>query len=321
MIQSTNQIPLYRKIDSVMSERTGIEARKPHFFYNSVEGLKEIDLGSDFEDVLTINEFEEGWTPVEHDLLIKQKYTFNDISALFGIDGVTMEGNKIGLAVHIYSKTSSIQKTISFASFSDISKKNEFIFEYTFPANSLRGTVEMDFFLFLQENLNCKPYQADKIGMILSENNIYSLSIVVDGEGSAFPITEFNQKDGPLWLLEKSWADATEDTFDNSNVNLKLNVAHPLFEQIKSGKTRASRALMGDVMVQAMSMIIQQVILIEGNSLDVAEDAISNSILSVVNYWVITFEVDVSSLFTISNSLRSRFDTEMMGGNLNDQLG
>ncbi|WP_303965610.1 hypothetical protein [Sporosarcina ureae] len=321
MIQSTNQILLYRKIDSAMSERAGIEVGEPHFYYESAGGLKEIELGPDFNDVLTINEFDQEWTPVENNLLIKQKYIFNDPTVLFGEDGVTVEENRIGLAVHIYSKTSSIQKTVSFASFSDSQNRIEFLFEHSFPAASLRGSVEMDFFLFLKDNFECKPYQADQVGMILSEGNLYSLTIVVDGEGSAFPITEFNQKDGPLWLLDKNWADATEDSFDNSNINLKLNVAHPLFEQIKSGKTRASRSLMGDIMVQAMSMIIQQVVIIEGNSLDAADDAVSNSILSVVNYWVITFEVDISTLFTIPNSLRSRFDSEMMGGGKHDQMG
>lgn len=321
MIQSTNQISLYRKIDSRMFEEAGIEAREPHFFYNSDNGLKEIETSPEFSDVLTINEFNDEWTPVEHDLLIKQKYILTNPSILFGENGVTMEGSRIGLAVHIYSKTSSIQKTFSIASFTDTHDRYEFLFEYTFSSASIRGTVEMDFFLFLQENSYYKPYQADQVGMILSEENIYSLTIIADGEGSAFPITEFDQKDGPLWLLEKSWADAAEDTFDNSNINLKLNIAHPLFGQVKSGKTRASRALMGDIMVQAMAIIIQQVIIIEGNTLESAEDAISNSILSVVNYWITTFEVDISSVFSISNSLRSRFDTEMMGGAPHDQVG
>ena len=31
---------------------------------------------------------------------------------LFGKDGITCESNKIGLAVHIYSKTSNFQETV-----------------------------------------------------------------------------------------------------------------------------------------------------------------------------------------------------------------
>lgn len=314
MIQSANHIPLYRKIDYTMSELAGIEAGKPCFYYSNGDDLKEIETNSDFENVLMINKHDEEWTPVEHNLIIKQIYSIANPSVLFGEQGVTMEANRLGLAVHLHSKSSSVQKTFSFGSFSHALGRAEFLFEYTFSPDSMRGIIDMDFFIFLQENFESKPYHADQVGMILSEETLYSLSIIVDGEGSAFPITEFSQKDGPLWLLEKNWADAVEDTFDSSNINIKLNISHPLFEQVKSGKTRASRTLRTDIMVQAMSMIIQQALIIEGNSLEAGEDAVHNSILSVVNYWVLTFDVDTSSLFSISNSLRSKLDIEMMGG-------
>ena len=71
---------------------------------------------------------------------------------------------------------------------------------------------------------------------------------------------------------------------------------------------------MGDIMVQAMSMLIQQVLIIEENTLDIVDEFTSNSILAVVKYWVTTFEVDTTSLFTIMNSLRTKLDQEMLGG-------
>ena len=42
MIQSTNQVSLYRQIDSIMAEEAGIEVSKPQFFYSTSDGLKEI---------------------------------------------------------------------------------------------------------------------------------------------------------------------------------------------------------------------------------------------------------------------------------------
>ena len=314
MIQSTNQVSLYRQIDSIMAEEAGIEVSTPQFFYSTSDGLKEIELDEKFENVLTVNEFNTEWSPNENNLIVKQKFTFADPSVLFGDEGVTMEGNKIGLAVHIHSKTSSNQKKINFGSLLNTQNKMEVQFEYSFPKDSLRGNIEMDFFVYLQHSVETRPYHANEIGMRLSEEDLYNLVIVVDGEGSAFPITEFNDKNGPLWILEKNWADATEDIFDSSNVNLSLNIAHPLFEQIKVGKTKVSRALMGDIMVQAMSMLIQQVLIIEENTLDAVDESFSNSILAVVKYWVTTFEVDTTSLFTIMNSLRRKLDQEMLGG-------
>lgn len=314
MIQSTNQVSLYRQIDSIMAEEAGIEVSTPQFFYSTSDGLKEIELDEEFDNVLTINEFDTEWSPNENNLIVKQKFTFANPSVLFGDEGVTMNDNKIGLAVHIHSKTSSNQKKINFGSLLNTENKMEVQFEYNFSKDSLRGNIEMDFFMYLQHSVETRPYHANQIGMRLSEEDLYNLIIVVDGEGSAFPITEFNDKNGPLWILEKNWADATEDIFDSSNVNLSLNIVHPLFEQIKAGKTKASRALMGDIMVQAMSMLIQQVLIIEENNLDAVDESFSNSILAVVKYWVTTFEVDTTSLFTIMNSLRRKLDQEMLGG-------
>ncbi|MFL0504200.1 hypothetical protein ACH0B5_00505 [Ureibacillus sp. 179-F W5.1 NHS] len=314
MVQSTNQVSLYRKMDKDMADKAGLKVEIPQFSYRSSEGITEIEVGKLFDGVLKVNEFDTEWAPSENDLSIKQKFIFNNPSALFGEDGVTMNKNKIGLAVHLHSKTSGFQQKLNFGSIVDSTEKIEIDFEYNFPKNSLRGNLEIDFFLFLQESNETKPYHAKKVGMTLSEEDLYNLFIVIDGNGSAFPITEFSDKDGPLWILEKNWIDASEDTFDSSNVNLSLNIVHPLFEQVKNGKLKVSKALMGDIMVQAMSMIIQQVVIIEGNSLEDLEDTSSNSILAVVKYWVSTFEVDTTSIFTIMNSLRRTLEKDMIGG-------
>ncbi|CAM5220980.1 hypothetical protein UACE39S_00986 [Ureibacillus acetophenoni] len=314
MVQSTNQVSLYRKMDDDMAKKAGLKVELPQFSYINSEGVKKIEVGEVFEGVLKVNEFDTEWAPSENDLTVKQKFIFNNPSVLFGVDGVTMPTNKIGLAVHIHSKASSFQQKLSIGSILNTNEKIEVDFEYNYPKDSLRGNLEMDFFLYLQETNESRPNQANKIGMTLSENDIYNLVIVIDGEGSSFPITEFSDKDGPLWILEKNWANASDDTFDSSNVNLSLNIKHPLFDQVKNGKLKVSKALMGDIMIQAMSMIIQQVVIIEGHSLEDADELSSNSILAVVKYWVSTFEVDTSSIFSIMNSLRRNLERDMIGG-------
>lgn len=70
---------------------------------------------------------------------------------------------------------------------------------------------------------------------------------------------------------------------------------------------------MGDIMIQAMAMIIQQVILVEEKSLTEVDESSTSSILAVVNYWVTTFEVDTTSLFSIMNSLRTNLEKDMLG--------
>ena len=48
----------------------------------------------------------------------------------------------------------------------------------------------------------------------------------MDGVGSSFPITEFEDKEGPLWKIEKLIS-PDEDTLDASNVSIAFNIKHP----------------------------------------------------------------------------------------------
>lgn len=313
MIKSTNQVYLYWKIDQEMLHEAGLDIR-PQFLYTLNEGMKEIQIDSEFNDILAVNEFDTEWSPVENDLIVRLFFTIHNPSVFYGEKGVTMDANKIGMAAHLHSRASGFQKEIKIGYINKSDEKAEIHFEHRFPQNSLRGTVEIDFFLYLESLVDSRPYHANKAGMRLTAQDLYNLTIVVDGEGSLFPISEFGDKNGPLWFLEKNWAEAGVDTFDSSSVSLFLNIEHPLFEQVKSGKTRASRALMNEIMIQAMSLIIQQVLTIEKNNLDDAEESSPNSILAVVNYWVSTFEVDTSSLFSITNSLRRNLERKLMGG-------
>lgn len=317
MVQSVNQISLYRKMTEKMSEEVGINIELPEITYMENDETKEITVNNDFEGIIKINEYDTMWSPDQHNMRVFQNFTFEKPSVLFGKQGVTMPGNKIGLGVHMHSRTSNFQKTISVGTISNVTSNVNIEFNHVFPTSELRGNLLLDFFLYLKEYDDYCPQHATTVGMILSEDDISNLEIIIDGEGSIFPMSEFSDKNGPLWKIEKNWIEASIDTFDSSNVNLSLNIAHPLFKQIKAGKTTISRAMMGDIMIQAMALIIQQVILIEEP--EDFEDALPNSILSAVNYWVSTFEVDISSLFSIINSLKEYWDKKMIeGGNQND---
>lgn len=313
-MQSTNQISLYQKIDLELVKKANIQVKTPQFFYQTKEEYKEIMLDKDFHNVLLVNKYDEEWSPTEHALTVNQVFSVEYPNILFGEEGVTQDGNVIGLAAHIHSKSSGKQEKIEIDTIQNSNSIKKIYFEHTFQKDSLRGSIDIDFFMYVKEVSSCKFGQANQVGMKLSTEDIYGITIVVDGEGSSFPITEFEEKGGPLWILEKKWADAIDDSFDISNINLSMNVAHPLFEQVKGGKQKASRALMGDIMIQAMSMIIHQVIIVENNSFDMLDESETTSILAVVRYWVITYEIDISSSFTIMNSLRRKLENEMQGG-------
>ncbi|AMB97392.1 hypothetical protein [Aerococcus urinaeequi] len=309
MSQLNNQIALYSKLTERLAEEVGIHFATPVFSYSNQGETIYIEVEENFDNILTINEFDSEWSPIEDNLEIQQKCVFNNPSKLYGIHGLTLEENLIGLAVHIHSKKSNFQKTIPISAIPNTSVPFTIDFSENFMPSSLRGDVNLDFFIYLAELSEINPSQASTVGTVLNNEFLNAITIVTDGDGSVFPMSEFEDKKGPLWKIEKYWIEPNIDTFDISNVNLMLNISHPLFDTIKNGKQRVSSLMMTDIMVQAMTAIIQEVIIGQGYSVE-SDDVLPNSILAVVQYWVSTYEIDVTSLLSIANTMREYWHVE-----------
>lgn len=310
---ATNQIALYKKIDYSLMDRSGLSISFKGIAYQSDNEMVQRTVLPEFDGTIIINDYDSNWTPAENDLKIQSIFHIEDASLLFGESGVTMPSNTIGLAVHIHSKTSYFQKTLNIFEVTSDMKEVHYEFEQYFKAGELNGQLNLDYFLYLKENNEQYFKHANHSGMVLSEEDLKNYLVIIDGDASSFPITEFEDKTGPLWRLEKLWSDAESDAFTSSNVNLSLNIKHPLFLQLKEGKTNLSRAMMGDVMVQAMAMIITQVKM-EGHDIDAEEVIVDGSILSACQYWVKTFKVNTTDMFTVTNSLREHFGQSFLKG-------
>lgn len=307
---STNQIALYRKLNNEYIEKAKVrfEQLKLSYLTNDEEEIKEIEISDETLNSYNINEFDSMWSPYDNNLKLEQKLVIDYPNVLFGKDGITCENNVIGLAVHIYSKTSGFQKTVEIASFKKQEERLEINFDYNFEASTIRGVVNLDFFFYLKEVNETLPYMANNKGMTLSYEDLNPIELVVDGIGSSFPISEFEDKEGPLWKIEKNWISPDEDMLDASNISIAFNIKHPLFAEIKKETRRINSSYMNHIIVQAMAMIIQEVIIIEEYSIEEEEDLIPGTILSAVSYWVKTFNIDVSDIFSIQNSLMKNIE-------------
>lgn len=314
------QISLYKKADTELLKRVGLKVGRTYLYYVTEGETIEINTDSDALDLdrfYQINELDSKWSPDVNELCLHQEISMDNPNLLFGKNGITMQGNIIGAAAHIYSRDSGFQKTVLFHKIKWDDKGDTFCFEYCFDAASLRGKVTIDFSFYLDDIKVPNPLQASVKGMNLCENGFFSVSLIVDGVGSVFPITEFAESKGPLWRLEKNWIDASEEYLDTASVSLALNTKHPLFPELSKDQRLIQRGLMGEIMTHAISMIIQEVVLIDKLSPD-DEGIQEGTILDAVRYWIDTFEVDISSLTAIQNSLKENRDQWFMGGMKND---
>ncbi|MCE7785402.1 hypothetical protein [Staphylococcus xylosus] len=320
MIQSVNQISLYKKIDEDLLDASGIKFSPIELSYENITNNEEkyIDITHSESMEFHINEFDTMWSPKENNLRLEQLLTIDSPFKLFGDDGVACNENVIGLAAHIHSKESGFQKTVNFASIKNQEEKREIRIEYEFLPSTIRGVVHLDFFFYLKEVNDTRPYFANKSGMLLSGENLNSIDLIIDGVGSSFPITEFEQKDGPLWKIDYNWADPEDDVFEVSNINIALNIKHRLFPELKKDTRIINQAMMMSIMIQAMSLITQQVVIIEKCNIEDEDSLIPGTILSAVSYWVKTFEIDTTDIFSIQNSFMSNIESQNIGGGDSD---
>lgn len=307
---SSLAISLYRLINDETLEKAGFDNKTmPVFTYTNEQGEEiSINLGDETLYEYRINELDSKWTPELHDLVITQDFHFEHPSCFFGSDSVTGSSNKLGVAVHIHSRTSNFQETVVFGELADNSGPKTLSFETSFEKSKLRGVIDFDFFIFLMEVNSHGTFQAHNMGTRLTEESLTSYSLIVDGDGSMFPIVEVENAGGPVWSLEADWSDVLVDSFDTSNVRLKLNTKHKRYKDLTEEKNETNRFLMTEILSSAMALIVQKAIFEDDVEIEEMENAEPGSVGLAIWYWCKTFEIDLKSNISINDSFRKYFE-------------
>ena len=312
MIHKPSVISLFNKIEGqqLIAED---EIRILNFGLSYINDNEIIDIDVDSNKDLSLGDIAPQWSASMHNLNLKLDLEIDKPWKFFDESGVTSKSNKIGIAALVYSRSSNMQETLRISSFGYQKEKFKCTLDKDFEVGSIRGQVNIEIFFYLDEVNETLPYQADKVGMILSNGSIYEIELYIDGDGSEFPITEIEESGGPLWLLDMKWVDASEDVFDINNITLKFNKKHRLYESVveKPSNRILNNGYQNEIVVQAMIAVISQVILVEKK--DISEESVQNSILKIVTYWIETFDIDTTSISTISNTLRTAIDKKVRG--------
>lgn len=308
-----NTFSLFKQIDHNLSKQIGIEVGDYRISYHA--DSEEIVFDREIKPFSTVvmSELDTNWIPEHNDLLVTQKIKFNNPQCLFGINGVTLEGNTLGIGMHIHSKSAMFQQTLSKAEIQFNHLKKEYWISHRFDKSILRGKINLETFIYTKEIKQTHPQHAEIQGMKLSRDNLSELTLLIDGTGSVFPIGEFSEENGQLWKMEFGNFDSTVDTMSFDNLRLLLNNKHRLFDQLKDGKTHISRGLMTEIMSQAMMLIISKVVEENSEELNNEEIVEEGTIFSAVKYWITTFDIKTDSLIDISNSLKAKLEQSLNG--------
>lgn len=170
----------------------------------------------------------------EHDSLqIELDLSLNTIANLFYPHprAVATPNSTLGIGLFWESRNSSHRGVGSINSITASKSKTHINLTIQFASGSLRGEIFFGPKLFLMRKGGELPGFCSIEGGILGEIGD-QMRLIVDGNGSKFPIHETNEgSKAPLWRVQMDWFDALQDSF-NEHFKIFINADHPDFQEI-----------------------------------------------------------------------------------------
>jgi hypothetical protein len=310
-------LKLFPVVTQDIIDKIGFESSNYEFEYlndgvRSRLNVEPVDSQSIIKEYL-INDDRCEWTAEQHDLCIRRKLVLNNPGLLFGENRIACKNTELGLALLWTSKTSN-QRGVKIISGFKYSNKRLFSeLEYTFPSGHLRGSANLQIVLFIKtpgKPTQNEGYLANDSGIILG--TLDESKILIDGNGSVFPIVEAYEVSQPLWWVTCDWNDPIDDSFDEENISICLNKAHVDFPLLKLDEGLKGSPMLLDIIADAIQIIIQKVkesgsweAVIKGENLE------PGSVAEAVHYFITTFNWDYSSPEKLALTIRRDFDSRI----------
>lgn len=250
------------------------------------------------------------WHPETHKFSLERKFNIRNPKFLFGENGLASEKSSLGIAVRWFSKDSNQRGVVDCGNFDYGSIIPEFNLCLHIEKGQLRGVVFLETIIYLKFNASPNDkFYARKEGTVLGTIDESRLSI--DGTGSIFPVVEVDEPGKPLWYLRFNWMDPLEDSFSEENVLLCINKSNPRYELLKMDEGLKSSPYLTEIIACAMQTIVTKVMEAESwEEIFQGKNLVPGSIGQAVNYFISTFNWDVSSperlALTIRKDLESR---------------
>ena len=255
----------------------------------------------------------------KHKLIIERNLCINHASLLFGSNGIAASSSTIGIAISWIASKSDHRGIIPVGELHSDSAKEELHYSYSFPEDMAKGSLILQTVLYLKESGMCgegEMHLCHQTGTILGTLDICELYL--EGNGSVFPIVTINDPGGSLWnVYYDSSADVLQDSFDSEHVEIRVNSAHPAFEDLKLDADVQNSPLFIEMISSAMLVIVESA----KQSLDTDFDSVLSgtttyergSIAAALHYFVTKLGWDPSSPAALSSSIHNFFNASFKG--------
>ncbi len=255
-------------------------------------------------EIYNISDKEGRWGSDDY-FSLNQNYHIEKPHELFGYDGVACHDAELGIAIQWMSASSKRRGSQKIGKFACGNKPLDIFGYIDFAPGSLRGILELKTVLYISKkssNNRGEEYFANEEGMIVGE--ISSAKIILDGNGSMFPIYDITEENGPLWKVKMDWEDPNSDQFSET-VEICLNIKHPDYPQLDAASKNFNKRLLIEVLSSALSLIVLKLNLdethweetIQGKNLE------QGSVSEAVSYFINNLGWNVTSPEVLSNSI------------------
>ena len=286
-----------------------------HFYYTqgqTKKNLHKIEL-EDNSNIFKLSDASGIWNPIENNFGIKANISIKHPNLLYGENGIVCKTATLGIAVQWTSPSSKQRGSFRIGKIPNIESNLELSHNHIFPKGELRGTVNFKFLIYLEligVPSSNEEFFANTPGIILWESNKQTL--ILDGEGSTFPIYEINNPHKPLWYLECNWDDPNIDLFCDS-VSIFINREHKNYKFLDSTNKAYNEQLLIEIFASAYNIILNK--LKDDNDFDYANYKANSNIGSVANaiiYLIDTRDWNISTPELSSETLRKDLEKRII---------
>lgn len=281
------------------------------FYYNnkSTGELERLNLDDrDDDQKILIDDPNSNWTPKDN-LLIQKSLNFKNPSYFYGANGIANVGSLIGVALVCRSAESNQRIINKVGVIPNVTDLVEIDIKLDIKESTFRGNLIVEVVLYLEE----ASHNTEKISYLSNIKGtqlgiVESSQLILEGDGSQFPIFIVEDRKLPLWEVSFSFS-SSEDMFSDT-VKLKINTSHKDYKFINHyDKKSYCQPFLDEIMSNVVSLFIIKCI-----ELNIYDDVSSNDFTSgsvghMVSYYKDVFApIDTNSaeevFASISRGLR-----------------
>lgn len=305
---------LYKTISQNEFSKLDFKIKK-EYVYITDSDIKEIKEQS-FDNVsskkifqLVDEDYE--WNPREQNLYLSVNISMDNIKSLFGECGSTFEDSILGLGLVWKPEKSRIKRCKKLCELSiNCNKTNVTINNIELQNISSNVDFYLVIYIVKAGSKNGSTFFANETGMILYQELLWT--IIVEGNGSIFPIFEVEKDNSPIWSYYCDTADIAEDSFDMEHIRIEINKKHPSYNMLHPKSPTYSQSYENEILSNAIAMIILDIRSKQSDGIiDLNEECDQGTILNALKYFSDKLGFKINDNYSsLIESIKVFFDKE-----------